>query len=217
MPSGTLSKLASEWSCTLLEARAIPERLLASSNTLILLLGGRLRDSVDIVIGDVSDVRHDPCGREAEVTSVLHFATLLSAGAQQNPLWLHASCPRTVNVFETAARLQMRRSSGPAAAMSSPALRVRVGVISDDCIYDPGFVYGASKVASEKLAFAYADSTVSISRAPACRSMALASTSSLRARWQLLAANLLYRPVVEQGRSSCRSAPARWASCTSRM
>jgi nucleoside-diphosphate-sugar epimerase len=173
-----------------------------------LLLGGRLRDSVDVVIGDVSDVEAMTHAAEKhQVTSVLHFATLLSAGAQQNPLLAtHVNVLGTVNVFETAARLQMEKVVWASTCdVFGPRSVSESGVISDDSVYDPGFVYGASKVASEKLAFALV------------ASMALASTSSSRAAvaapgWPTCCTD----PSWSRDGSSCRSAPARWASYTSR-
>jgi nucleoside-diphosphate-sugar epimerase len=170
-----------------------------------LLLGGRLRDSVDVVIGDVSDVEAMTHAAEKhQVTSVLHFATLLSAGAQQNPLLAtHVNVLGTVNVFETAARLQMEKVVWASTCdVFGPRSVSESGVISDDSVYDPGFVYGASKVASEKLAFAYADKHgIDITGLRLGRVYGFGEHVKLaRGGGSSWLANLLYRPVVEQGR-----------------
>ncbi len=124
------------------------------------LVGGNLRDKVDIVVGDVADL--DAMTRAAErydVRSVMHFATLLSSAAQLNPLLAtHVNVIGTANVFEVAARLDMDKvvwaSSGD---VFGPRSVPASGVITDDCVYDPAWIYGASKLMSEKLAVAYFD------------------------------------------------------------
>jgi nucleoside-diphosphate-sugar epimerase len=169
------------------------------------LLGGRLRDYVDVVVGDVSDL--EAMTRTAEkhgVSSVLHFATLLSAGAQQNPLLAaHVNVLGTVNVFEVASRLAMEKVVWASTVDVFGGRSVNAsGVITDDCVYDPGFVYGASKVLSEKLAFSYAEKHgVDITGLRLARVYGFGEHVKLaRGGGTSWFANLTYRPVVETGR-----------------
>jgi nucleoside-diphosphate-sugar epimerase len=169
------------------------------------LLGGRLRDQVDIVVGDVSDLDAMTAAAENyDVGNILHFATLLSAGAQQNPLLAtHVNVLGTVNVFETAARLSMEKVVWASTVDVFGARSVNdAGVVTDDSVYDPGFVYGASKVLSEKLAFAYAEKhELDITGLRLARVYGFGEHVKLsRGGGTSWFANLTYRPVVEQGR-----------------
>ncbi|MEU2007032.1 NAD-dependent epimerase/dehydratase family protein [Rhodococcus sp. NPDC019627] len=124
------------------------------------LVGGDLREKVDVVVGDVSDL--DAMTRAAErygVRSVMHFATLLSSAAQSNPLLAaHVNVIGTVNVFEVAARLALEKVVwASSTTIFGPRSVPESGVLTDDCVYDPEWIYGASKVMSEKLAVAYSD------------------------------------------------------------
>jgi nucleoside-diphosphate-sugar epimerase len=181
-----------------------PDATLPEAAYLDQLLGGRLRDHVDIVVGDVSDL--DAMTRAAEkhdVGSILHFATLLSAGAQQNPLLAtHVNVLGTVNVFETAARLSMEKVVWASTVDVFGTRSVDdAGVITDDSVYDPGFVYGASKLLAEKLAFAYAEKHgVDITGLRLARVYGFGEHVKLaRGGGTSWFANLTYRPVVEQG------------------
>lgn len=179
-----------------------PNAPLPEAEYLDMLLGGSLRERVDIVIGDVSDL--DAMTRAAEkygVTSILHFATVLSASAQQIPLIAtQVNVVGTVNVFETAARLSMQKVVWASTCdVFGPRSVSESGVISDDSVYDPGFVYGASKVLSEKLAYAYADKySLDITGLRLARVYGFGEHVKLaRGGGSSWVANLLYRPVVE--------------------
>jgi UDP-glucose 4-epimerase len=170
------------------------------------LLGGRLRDHVDIVVGDVSDL--DAVTQSAEshdVRSILHFATVLSASAQRNPLLAaHVNVVGTANIFEAASRLSMEKVVWASSVdVFGPRSVPETGVITDGCVYDPGFVYGASKVMSEKLAFAYADKEgLDITGLRLARVYGFGEHVKLaRGGGSSWLANLLYKPVVEQGPS----------------
>ncbi|MBY8858691.1 NAD(P)-dependent oxidoreductase [Nocardia sp. CA2R105] len=124
------------------------------------LTDGRYRDQVEVVVGDVSDLRGmSDAAERHEARSVLHFATMLSAGAQANPLIsTHVNVIGTTNVFEVAARMQMDKVVWASSVdVFGPRSVPESGVLTDDCMYDPVWLYGASKVMSEKLAFAYSD------------------------------------------------------------
>ncbi len=113
------------------------------------LVGGGLRDRVEIVVGDVGDL--GAMTRAAErygARSVMHFATMLSAGAQASPLLsAHVNVVGTANAFEVAARLQMDKVVWASSVeVFGPRSVPQSGVITDDCMYDPAWVYGASKV-----------------------------------------------------------------------
>jgi nucleoside-diphosphate-sugar epimerase len=124
------------------------------------LIGGGVRDNVEIVVGDAGDL--DALTAAAERHSadrIVHFATMLASAAQSNP-WLSTriNVMGTANAFEVAARLQMDKvvwmsSSSVFGERSIPAS----GRVSDDSQPDPDWAYGASKLMGEKLAIAFAD------------------------------------------------------------
>jgi nucleoside-diphosphate-sugar epimerase len=123
-------------------------------------LGGALRDKADIVIGDVSDL--DAITQAAErygVRSIVHLASLVSAGAEANPpRAVRVNVEGTANVFETASRLRLEKvvwasSIDVFGARSVPDS----GVITDGSSYDPVNAYGAGKVMCEQLALRYYD------------------------------------------------------------
>jgi UDP-glucose 4-epimerase len=124
------------------------------------LLGGGVRDKVDVVLGDVGDLDALTAAAERHsATSIVHFATMLAASAQASP-WLSTriNVMGTGNAFEAAARLHMDKvvwmsSSSVFGARSIPPS----GVVNDDSVPDPEWAYGASKLMGEKLAIAYAD------------------------------------------------------------
>jgi nucleoside-diphosphate-sugar epimerase len=110
----------------------------------------------------------------------------------------------TVNVFETAARLAMEKVVWASSCdVFGPRSVPESGVITDDCVYDPGYVYGASKVVSEKLAFAYADNyAIDITGLRLARVYGFGEHVKLaRGGGSSWLSNLLYRPVVEPGPS----------------
>ncbi len=124
------------------------------------LLGGGVRDRVEVVVGDVGDLDAVTAAAERHsASSIVHFATMLAASAQSAP-WqaTRVNVMGTANAFEAAARLQMEKlvwmsSNSVFGARSAPPGE-RVG---DDSIPDPEWAYGASKLMGEKLAVAYAD------------------------------------------------------------
>lgn len=123
------------------------------------LVGGDLRDKVDIVVGDICDL--DSIVRTAErrgVSKVVHLASLLSAGVEANPpLAMQVNVVGTVNVFEAAARLQMARVVWASSVdVFGDRSATTSGIVTDDSPYDPPFIYGAGKVMGEHLAERYA-------------------------------------------------------------
>jgi UDP-glucose 4-epimerase len=168
------------------------------------LVGGGLRDKVEIVVGDAGDL--DAITKAAErhaARSVVHFATLLSAGAQANP-WLatHINVMGTANAFEVAARLQMEKvvwaSTGDVMGTRSIP---ESGVVTDDCVPDPAWTYGAAKVMGEKLAIAYADKFgINITGIRPTRVYGFGEYIKLgRGGGSSWLSNLLYRPAVGEG------------------
>jgi nucleoside-diphosphate-sugar epimerase len=123
------------------------------------LLGGGIRDKVEVVVGDVGDLNALTAAAERHsARSIAHFATMLSASAQAQP-WLSTqiNVMGTANAFEVAARLQMDKvvwmsSNSVFGRRSVPAS----GTVDDDSVPDPEWAYGASKLMGEKLALAYA-------------------------------------------------------------
>jgi UDP-glucose 4-epimerase len=124
------------------------------------LIDGDARDLVEVEIGDVGDL--DAMTRAADrhgARSIMHFATMLSAGAEASP-WLatRVNVMGTANVFETAARLAMEKvvwcSSN---SVFGPRSGDEHGRLTDDSVYDPEWTYGGAKVMGEKLAVAYAN------------------------------------------------------------
>ncbi|MEB3371885.1 NAD-dependent epimerase/dehydratase family protein [Saccharopolyspora mangrovi] len=124
------------------------------------LVGGGLRDKTEIVVGDVADLDAlvDVMERY-EVTKVVHLASLLSAGVEANPpLAARVNVVGMANVLEAASRLNLKKvvwaSSvdvfGDGSADAS-------GVVTDDAPYDPPFIYGATKVMGEQMAWRYAE------------------------------------------------------------
>lgn len=73
-----------------------------------------MRDKIDVVIGDISDLRAltDAAERHS-ATSIVHFASMLSAIAQANP-WhsTQINVMGAANAFEAAAASKWKRSPG---------------------------------------------------------------------------------------------------------
>lgn len=124
------------------------------------LVDGTLRDRVQIVIGDVTDL--DAVLRAAQdhgVTKIVHLASLLSAGVEANPpLAAQVNVVGTANIFEAAVRLKLQKvvwaSSVDVFGEKSIGLD---GIIRDDSPHDPPYIYGAAKVFGEQLAWRYAE------------------------------------------------------------
>jgi nucleoside-diphosphate-sugar epimerase len=124
------------------------------------LIGGGARDRITFVVGDAGDL--DALSKAAEdssARSIVHCATMLAASAQANP-WMstRVNVLGTANAFETAVRHEMDKvvwmsSNSVFGSRSIP----ESGVVDDNCVPDPEWAYGASKLMGEKLAGAYAD------------------------------------------------------------
>jgi nucleoside-diphosphate-sugar epimerase len=124
------------------------------------LLGGGVRDKVEVVVGDAGDL--DALNAAAErhsARSIVHFATMLAASSEANP-WLatRINVMGTANAFEVAARLHMDKvvwmsSNSVFGSRSAP----ESGIVDDSCVPDPTWAYGASKLMNEKLALSYAN------------------------------------------------------------
>ncbi len=124
------------------------------------LSGGTARERVTVEVGDASDL--DAMLSVAErhsVRAIVHCATMLASSAQSEP-WLatRVNVLGTANAFEVAARLELEKvvwmSSNSVFGPRSVPLE---GPVDDDCVPDPEWAYGASKLMGEKLAVAYAD------------------------------------------------------------
>ncbi|KQU28453.1 MULTISPECIES: NAD-dependent epimerase/dehydratase family protein [unclassified Rhodococcus (in: high G+C Gram-positive bacteria)] len=126
------------------------------------LVGGGLRDKVDIVVGDVVDLAaiRDTMERYG-VTKVIHLASLLSAGVEANP-----PLAASVNLVGMANILEASALHGLSKVVWASSVDVfgdksggADGFIRDDSPYDPPFIYGATKVFGEQLAWRYAENT----------------------------------------------------------
>jgi UDP-glucose 4-epimerase len=123
------------------------------------LVGGRLRDKVDIVIGDIVDIDSIIAAAvQYGVTKIVHLASTISAGSEANPpLAAHVNVVGFANVLETAKRLKFEKvvwasSCDVFGEKSADA----DGIVHDDSPYDPTYFYGATKVIGEQLAKSYA-------------------------------------------------------------
>jgi nucleoside-diphosphate-sugar epimerase len=124
------------------------------------LVGGGIRDRLKVVVGDAADL--DALTTAAErhsAGSIVHCATMLAASAQSQPLLsTRVNVLGTANAFETASRLQMEKVVWMSSnSVFGPRSVPPSGRVSDDCVPDPDWAYGASKLMGEKLALAYAD------------------------------------------------------------
>ncbi|MBD0863457.1 NAD(P)-dependent oxidoreductase [Gordonia sp. zg691] len=122
------------------------------------LVGGDLFDKVGVVVGDIADPDALKSTVEAhDVDSVVHLASMVAAASEANaPAAVRVNAGGTVNLFETAAQLKLRKVVwASSVTVFGPRSEGADGVISDDSLLDPDGVYGASKVFSEHLAQRY--------------------------------------------------------------
>jgi UDP-glucose 4-epimerase len=124
------------------------------------LVGGGLREKVDIVVGDVVDLNRireviDQYG----VTKVVHLASLLSAGVEANPpLAASVNLVGMTNVLEAAARHGLSKVVWASSVDVFGDKSIGAdGIVRDDSPFDPPFIYGAAKVFSEHLAWRYSE------------------------------------------------------------
>lgn len=124
------------------------------------LVGGGLREKVDIVVGDVVDLTkiRDVIDRYG-VTKVVHLASLLSAGVEANPpLAASVNLVGMTNVLEAAARHGVSKVVWASSVDVFGDKSIGAdGIVRDDSPYDPPFIYGATKVFGEHLAWRYAE------------------------------------------------------------
>lgn len=124
------------------------------------LVGGGLRDKVDIIIGDVVSLEQMLDVMERfEVKKVVHLASLLSAGAEANPpLASSVNVVGMTNVLEAAAHQGLDKVvwASSVDVFGDDSIGAD-GIVRDDSPYDPPFLYGATKVLGEHLAWRYAE------------------------------------------------------------
>lgn len=124
------------------------------------LIGGGVRDRVEVVVGDAGDLDAlTATGERYGAEAIVHFATMLSASAQANP-WqaTRINVMGTANAFEAAARLRMRKVVWMSSTSIYGPNSLRAdGSVDDTSPPDPSFTYGAAKLMGEKLALSYAE------------------------------------------------------------
>lgn len=124
------------------------------------LVGGNLRDKVDIVVGDIVDIAaiRDTMDRYG-VRKVVHLASLLSAGVEANPpLAANVNIVGMANVLEASAQHSLSKVVWASSVDVFGDKSIGAdGVVRDDSPYDPPFIYGATKVFGEQLATRYAE------------------------------------------------------------
>lgn len=122
------------------------------------LLGGGLFDKVTVVVGDISDqAAAESAMRAHDIDSVVHLASMVGAASEANaPAAVRVNAGGTANVFEAAARLGLRKVVwASSVTVFGPRSEGSDGIVTDDSVYDPDGVYGASKVFCEYLAKRY--------------------------------------------------------------
>lgn len=124
------------------------------------LLGKDLKNKITIVRGDVLDLALlINTANEHKVSQIVHMAALLLSASSANPLLaLRVNCEGTVNIFETARILGLKKlvwaSSG---AVFGPPEKYHQGYLPNDAPHYPGSLYGACKSFNEKAAELYLD------------------------------------------------------------
>ncbi|WP_157788928.1 NAD-dependent epimerase/dehydratase family protein [Rhodococcus rhodochrous] len=122
------------------------------------LLGGDLFDKVAVVVGDIADQDALRAAIEAhDVDSIVHLASMVGAASEANaPAAVRVNAGGTANVFETAARMELKKVVwASSVTVFGPRSEGEGGIVTDDSMYDPTSVYGATKVFSEYLATRY--------------------------------------------------------------
>jgi len=126
------------------------------------LVGGDVFDKVKVVVGDISDLSAVTSAIDNnDVTSVAHLASMVGAASEANPpAAVRVNAGGTANVFEAAANLKLDRVVwASSVTVFGPRSEGPDGIVSDDSPYDPGRVYGGTKVLSELLAERYHDNS----------------------------------------------------------
>ncbi|MYW96092.1 NAD(P)-dependent oxidoreductase [Amycolatopsis rubida] len=123
------------------------------------IIGDDYADRTEIVVGDIRDLDAlSDTMRTHGVTKAVHMASMLSAAVEANPpLAIQVNAVGTANVFEAAARLKLKKvvwASSMDVFGHGPAYAGQT--ISDESVYDPPYLYGATKVFNEYLARQYA-------------------------------------------------------------
>jgi UDP-glucose 4-epimerase len=117
-----------------------------------------LRDGMSIVTGNILDLaRLIDTAQRHEVDKVVHLAYLLAPDSSDNPLMaVRVNCEGTVNVFETARLLGLKRVVWTSSAgVFGPPERYRESVLPNDAAHFPIYIYGACKSLNETVAQHY--------------------------------------------------------------
>lgn len=125
------------------------------------LVGGDLRDKVQIEIGDITDLSAvDGAVEKHGVRSIIHLASKVTAATHANPTSaVRVNAEGTANMFEAAARHELDKVVfASSIAVYGPKSIQASGYITDESVYDPRDVYGATKLLCEQLAMNYAES-----------------------------------------------------------
>ncbi len=132
------------------ERRAL-ERLLSEEE---------IKGKVKIVQGDVTDFSHlVRTIKENNIDKVIHMAALMLLEANANPpLGVRINCVGTINVFEAARLLGLKKVVWPSSgSVFGPAEKYPQEYIPDDAPHYPQNLYGATKSLDEFVAAYYSD------------------------------------------------------------
>jgi len=116
------------------------------------------RNRLTTVTGNILDLaRLLETAQQHDVGSIIHLAYLLAPESNQSPtMAIRVNCEGTVNVFNTARLLEIRRVIWTSSAgVFGPPARYQEPVLPNDAAHYPIYLYGACKSLNETVATHY--------------------------------------------------------------